>query len=181
MLEKRSVYFKNFTSLKMIKVECSSWFLRFVSQAQVNSVCTLWETGATVVSTTQRSNFCFPQTESTWDKNLKNQLLHSAFIILKEVNFLKYTDLFSNICRVMRSIKNHVYSKLCKWNWLFCYIAEYKSNLSRVKTFLNKILEEIPAPRIIIRKRTSNFRVTSPKSLSGHNSIIIDVEGHSII
>ena len=32
MLEKRLVYLKIFTSFKMIKIECGSWFLRFVYQ-----------------------------------------------------------------------------------------------------------------------------------------------------
>ena len=55
MLEKRSVYFRIFTSLKMIKIECSSLFLRFVSQVDSSRLSLRREhslgRGPTVVST----------------------------------------------------------------------------------------------------------------------------------
>ena len=140
MAEKSLGYFKIFSSFSMIKVKCRSWFLRFVFQVNSNWLSS-WAL-STNGGSNSRVNYgptllSANWVESTWDTNLKNQLLHSTFIILKELKIMKYTKLFSNTCRVMRSTKSHDYSLLSKWFWLFHYTVEYKLDLSRVKPLQN--------------------------------------------
>ena len=67
-VRKKFSILKKFKFFKMIKVECSSWFLRFVSQ--VDSVCGLWEvsTLATIGPTLLSANWASQHDETQTSK-----------------------------------------------------------------------------------------------------------------
>ena len=152
MAEKKLVYFQMYTSFKMIKVECSSWFLRFVSQVDSSRLSSWAMRREHSLGTTDDRVSYSPTLFSAnwveltweWDTNLKNQLLLSTFIILKDLKILKYTDFFSNICRVLRSTVWSVLVKYLVQFWPFCYhfVSIHMIRLQKLWANLNR--EENP-------------------------------------